>query len=754
MNGILGSGKSKPLYSWSDFKIPRGLGKKNFTPLRFPDYMLLSQNYYNSSWSIGGLHRLKNIMVILEWVPSKSAIELVGDTDDDLKSCEHEEKEETAIDEILGMYDTPSAMLTRDEAIAIIQTFDHQGFLNDENLELALDELDVTGEGVSVDELRQSLKTRRIYGVEKGRYFVAVSLAEAETIRAALHIAQIQAAKKFKEVNEVATASAAAAAASAASQLGNQIDASSAARQVVELAIQEAKVEMDEEAVAEDCSWLMGHGGETCLALHLADNGLWSMGDSDDDDDDDTLPSVAPLDASPTFEPAGEFQKEIANLLYRFIDSELDMDADEVELLAWQLRRDPWKARLEYFENVRACRRRSQRSWDSTPLKHLFTDDDTLGLYLRAMVSRIKMAMRSERIFAIELWQFLDQEGNNSLSCHELYNGLRALGVKLLQDQVYDLLRSLDSNNDGRIERNEFVATFVDEKMEDAIRLQRNMDGEEETPVRRLMRTKSVRERGSFFITGVEDPMMTETDPLKKLLQLVPKEKFGDFSFYLDDNLGSMKLIWNSTGTMQNTKASLWAPSENHSSKSRRVCLGHYGHFGHNRQPASDAEYGDSPSKRMVVVDDASVSSFGWGKSDYLDTVVECIFPHPKNFHMVWSCTRGKTPLFVWSPVPPTESFVALGMVCTADEASPPLTTIRCVPHCWVKPSTHEPKYLWDDVGLSAKPASLWLMGKMRLMHAVPGKDKPEPSSFFDFEKIRTTLDYDEICALVAERDE
>jgi len=46
----------------------------------------------------------------------------------------------------------------------------------------------------------------------------------------------------------------------------------------------------------------------------------------------------------------------------------------------------------------------------------------------------------------------------------------------------------------------------------------------------------------------------------------------------------------------------------------------------------------------------------------------------------VWSFHYGQDQaLFIWRPVPPSDDFVALGMLATKTEDPPPLDALRCV---------------------------------------------------------------------------
>jgi hypothetical protein len=54
-------GQHHPFYSLSDFKL------RHHQPLPFPHALKLSSNYFNPAW--GGLRRIKNVIVVMEWTP-------------------------------------------------------------------------------------------------------------------------------------------------------------------------------------------------------------------------------------------------------------------------------------------------------------------------------------------------------------------------------------------------------------------------------------------------------------------------------------------------------------------------------------------------------------------------------------------------------------------------------------------------------------------------------------------------------------
>jgi hypothetical protein len=162
--------------------------------LNFPAPLLLSRNYYNPTWT--GLRRLKNIMVLLEWTPDTGRLAL-------LSGPEH-----TAAAELASWQE--AAIARSHELLTFHQST--VGIMGDAKLSrsgLASAVLASTGElanetvldtlilkfgdgssdgGVSAQSLRDMLVQGSLRPEHRGRYWVAVSLAEAETLRRVLHL--------------------------------------------------------------------------------------------------------------------------------------------------------------------------------------------------------------------------------------------------------------------------------------------------------------------------------------------------------------------------------------------------------------------------------------------------------------------------------------------------------------------------------------------------------------------------------------
>lgn len=90
----------------------------------------------------------------------------------------------------------------------------------------------------------------------------------------------------------------------------------------------------------------------------------------------------------------------------------------------------------------------------------------------------------------------------------------------------------------------------------------------------------------------------------------------------------------------------------------------------------------------------------------------------------MWS-VRGAEPLTVWSAVPPTQDFVALGAVATpgGPEQPPQFDAIRCVRREWVFPSkgqTDGAALVWDT-----PDGRVWRSGLGLMLGAKPKQPAP-----------------------------
>lgn len=150
--------------------------------LEFPEYMLVSNNYYEKQWGMKTHRRLKNVIVIMDFVPSKAGIQEIA---------------------AVGKAMTPEQEKTLKRAFASADGSSHGSISVNELKEvLRAVDVDVDGEDgdkffqqmpnvqgnvITFDELMHYLTQRMFYRVQSGRYYVALSLFEAECMRAVMH---------------------------------------------------------------------------------------------------------------------------------------------------------------------------------------------------------------------------------------------------------------------------------------------------------------------------------------------------------------------------------------------------------------------------------------------------------------------------------------------------------------------------------------------------------------------------------------
>jgi hypothetical protein len=172
--------------------------------------------------------------------------------------------------------------------------------------------------------------------------------------------------------------------------------------------------------------------------------------------------------------------------------------------------------------------------------------------------------------------------------------------------------------------------------------------------------------------------------------------------------------IWSSHSSSSATNVTVWRPqigSSSFLSKNRaRLYLGDYACQGGLRSPAEDVGGG------RVTIELHDTTSTGITSSKLLPAVVAQFCPAPLRFKQVWykRLDKGSPSLYVWRAVPPSQKFVALGMVATTTDDPPPVAdSMRCVPRAWCTESLEgavAPTMIWEDSGTGGRPGSIWAL--------------------------------------------
>ena len=157
--------------------------------LAFPDFLMASRNYFNPMWS--GARRIKNVVMVLDWVVSPQ--ELAPSCRELLPSSE---QQTFALESALALFDSGGAGCYSLEQARQAILAAANIYLADDPLRAlllpfsdAMDTCDNSGAAVSygVDCIRAVITSGKLGQLQGGRRFVALSLAEAETIRFIMH---------------------------------------------------------------------------------------------------------------------------------------------------------------------------------------------------------------------------------------------------------------------------------------------------------------------------------------------------------------------------------------------------------------------------------------------------------------------------------------------------------------------------------------------------------------------------------------
>lgn len=250
------------------------------------------------------------------------------------------------------------------------------------------------------------------------------------------------------------------------------------------------------------------------------------------------------------------------------------------------------------------------------------------------------------------------------------------------------IVRSIDSDSDGLVSKQDFKQAFY-------------VDGDEDDVLSELRRTDTDMSKRDDVVIEQRpiDELSRHADEIDEDVLPVPTSIIRQFKVMAAD-VPSYSEVWTSEGAMSRREGSVWAPAidEDLTAYKTHICVGHYATSGF-----------DKPSGgQTLLVKDGSVGALSFS-SDYMKSVIQTYMPHPKRFHLIWNKQKGDKKLFAWRPISPSPSkFVALGHVCTTTDEEPPTSCVRLVPKKWVIPDQGDLPSVWDDQGTGGKMGSIW----------------------------------------------
>eukprot|EP00463_Aulacantha_scolymantha_P000551 TRINITY_DN1332_c0_g1_i3.p1 TRINITY_DN1332_c0_g1~~TRINITY_DN1332_c0_g1_i3.p1 ORF type:complete len:328 (+),score=57.43 TRINITY_DN1332_c0_g1_i3:145-984(+) len=267
------------LYPLSRFSVHKNL-KSAPKCINFPKNLFVSNNYYKATWSLTGHHRIKNVIITMDWVPNPDNLK----PDSEVKTISPEQV--TRLQRVFEFFDvTQTNYLDIDELKELLQALDVD-IKDAAEMKEYFDLIDTNkNDRVEFDEIKSMMTRSKFAKPQLGRHYVALSLAEAESLRGVIHLTRRQ--------------------------------------QFIE---------------GKPCSIALNAGS---LLI------------------DSSYKHCAP----------GSYQFVKAQQAMRFLDSEMYYQEKELNLTLRSLQKNPIQSRLEWFEEVRSCRRRILRKWQETPIQ-------------------------------------------------------------------------------------------------------------------------------------------------------------------------------------------------------------------------------------------------------------------------------------------------------------------------------------------------------------------------------------------------
>eukprot|EP00929_Paragymnodinium_shiwhaense_P044942 TRINITY_DN23026_c0_g1_i2.p1 TRINITY_DN23026_c0_g1~~TRINITY_DN23026_c0_g1_i2.p1 ORF type:complete len:4431 (+),score=980.35 TRINITY_DN23026_c0_g1_i2:153-13445(+) len=603
-----------PFYALSDFSVNKGVAQSSTTPLKsLPEYVMVTDNYFKRAWRLSGQHRIKNVICFLEWVPSAQDLAPLQNV------AQLSPQQQTRLHQVFAMFDA-----------------DQSGRIEGKELQLFFAALDLEEEGeqivasaaghaLSLEEIEASLCSQTFYKLQQGRYYIAMSLEEAEHLRASMHLLNGQ---NWPELTGLALRC-----------IGNK---------------------------------------ESSLDMSLID---------------ETGPVTSTAELG--------YQLEAAEQVLRFFNCAADFQSRDVSILLRTLQPTLVADRLPWWIDVRSCRRRQQKPWDQLSFSRVFVEADEYDhLTIKAVLSRFRWALAALRLSPGEAFSQIDVDGNSVLSYAEFVQGMEWLGLQrvaaaagLTATQVQMVFDFIDSEHNGSISRDEFTAAMELQDFDWASVPSAVKPGDDAAPSP-LDRARALEQERRPAVQALTAADCRWRPSGRYKLKWQPHSYFQQ--------------VWSTTGTLADKPLAILAPTALDNTAftkvRQRICLGHL---------ASADTSGKASALMLEVTDSEQDGMFKAGRRESLNLFVDTFFPHPVAFRQVSMLRPAQATsaqsLCFWRPIPPSETFAAVGVLATRGSTQPPLSSVRCVPRPWAAPLQDDNiAALWSDQGIEGTPSELW----------------------------------------------
>jgi Ca2+-binding EF-hand superfamily protein len=382
-------------YPLSQFSIFQNYSKGNDI-LHFPDFLWVSRNSYQQAWSLNrSLRRIKNVIVLLEWIPSirdtsqassgKSVLTgFFSNVNKQDGAINITVEQESMLLRCFNMFDMDEdGKLSTEEITKVIQVMGLDS-VTAEFAQIKYVDLIASKGGFTFGVFKEMIRDiAQQFRSQDGRFFVLLTLQEAEHFRGLLH-----------------------------SRLDKQLIASETGAHPTQAAL-----------------WLISDSDTICLESTLKK-------------DHERVTEQTVLGP----------QHRSMSSCFRFVNSDTYFDTVDLTVLLRVLESDSCEQREKWWYDMRRCRRRRQIPLDgSFPVATLFNTKDELHfMEYKAIIKRVQAGLQDKGMLIYDAFRAFNSSRSGCLSCSELYGAMEFLGIAFTPNQIYDLVKKIAVQNEVR----------------------------------------------------------------------------------------------------------------------------------------------------------------------------------------------------------------------------------------------------------------------------------------------------------------
>eukprot|EP00933_Yihiella_yeosuensis_P085128 TRINITY_DN99929_c0_g1_i1.p1 TRINITY_DN99929_c0_g1~~TRINITY_DN99929_c0_g1_i1.p1 ORF type:complete len:573 (-),score=106.86 TRINITY_DN99929_c0_g1_i1:209-1927(-) len=464
------------------------------------------------------------------------------------------------------------------------------------------------------------------------------------------------------------------------------------------------------------------------------------------------------------------YQLEAMEQTLRFLNNAEDFQARELHVLLRSMQLTRLQDRLPWWQDVRACRRRSAKPWHRLSLSQVFTQqDEFIDWATKALLLRVRWALAAQKMWPGDAFRIMDTSCAGVLRFNDLKVGLEKFGVNCKdwspdrwEIQVRRLFQLLDKEGKEVVLPEDWSSAMELEVEIGPDVFARGGDSEDASAVEKIIgigmgkivqslaprilgagseasppsppddtlnnRSARRRDNSNAGFSGLATMAtaaastwfshhLEQEEPSKLTPEMCKKLSAGRFKMKWQKH-SSFRPVWTTSKSSTESPISIWAAGEivprgmflgmkkGSNAVKERIPMGHF---------VSGNFAAPSGIELLEVTDTQHSGFFAKHPRDELAHFLEVFFPRPLRYEPLWCLKDGKhlKPVYVWQPIPPSRDYIAAGVVCTADEEVPAVDEMRCVPRLWAETlDGKHAKQVWSGAGSDGLAASFWAYEK------------------------------------------